>query len=69
MNRFPERYDKPKLLSVVDGINAGWTLPCTTGDTNIESCSTGINPGTSGDGFIDPEVLHQTERRSNLLTD
>lgn len=70
MNRFPDEYTKPYIISINDGLSLGWNAGCVGGDNPSTSCidGTGVlaNPG---DGFIDPEILHQTERRSNILTD
>lgn len=63
MDRFPEKYDKPKLLSLDEGLRNGWTAACTAGNNATSGgCTVGFgapigNDGGRGDGFIDPEIL------------
>lgn len=72
MNRFSDKYAKPELIVINGGLKLGWSDVCTAGhNPSTGSCGIGAAFGTKtgGDGFIDPEVLNQTERRSNILTD
>ncbi len=63
MNRFPDTYDKPGLISLNDAATRGWTAACAGGEG---ATSGGCSPGWAGpvdsgkgDGFIDPEVFNQ----------
>ena len=70
MKRFSDQYTKPDLLSINDGFNLGWSADCPFGTNASTSCGGGAGVTKTGiDGFINPETLNQTERRSNLLTD
>ncbi len=57
MNRFPDKYEKPELISLDEGLNKGWSAACPTG-IGPSTCSHGATIGKS-DGFIDPEILQQ----------
>ncbi|MCK4671609.1 MAG: hypothetical protein KAT47_03630 [Candidatus Aegiribacteria sp.] len=64
MNRFPEKYVKPELISLDEGMNRGWSAACEFGDgaATVAGCTFGHQPGKSSgnnDGFIDPEILQQ----------
>ena len=62
MNRFPEKYDKPKLISLDEGLNTGWSAVCEPGagaSTSDPRCEVGHNPGSPTGDFIDPEILQQ----------
>ena len=63
MNRFPNKYVKPILISLSEGLNTGWSAVCQTGaspSTATLNCTIGGNPShKGGDGFIDPEILQQ----------
>ena len=62
MNRFPEKYDKPRLILLSEGLNTGWSAVCETGSgptTDPHHCSQGPGASKGGDGFIDPEILQQ----------
>ena len=65
MDRFPESYEKPVLLSLDEGMRTGWTAACsagngaTSGGCGVGSSGPTIEPGNTGNGrgFIDPEIL------------
>jgi hypothetical protein len=59
MNRFPEEYAKPELISLDEGLNKGWTDECPVGIGPTTSCVHGATFGHKNDGFIDPEILRQ----------
>lgn len=61
MNRFPEKYDRPKLILLSEGLNTGWSAVCEPGSgasTSDPHCIVGPGPGAK-DSFIDPEILQQ----------
>ena len=60
LKRFPEKYKKPNLISLDEGLHSGWTAGCRPGATaaTVAGCSFGETPGKSG-GFIDPEIFQQ----------
>lgn len=75
MNRFPDDYEKPELISINNGLNIGWSAACTTGTGaattgcgqghGVPACSSGLTHGGPGpDLFNDPDYLNQTETRS-----
>jgi len=62
MDRFPVRYERPRLLSVDEGLRSGWTAACSLGNSAASGgCTVGLGPATKegggGDGFIDPEII------------
>ncbi|MCK4505570.1 MAG: hypothetical protein KAW14_08145 [Candidatus Aegiribacteria sp.] len=59
MNRFPEKYEKPKLVSLDEGLNRGWSAACKPGNSASTVCDIGTGFSKGGDGFIDPEILRQ----------
>ena len=61
MNRFPEKYIKPTLILLSEGLNTGWTAACTPGaGAQTGGCAIGDHAATGkNDGFIDPEILQQ----------
>ncbi len=59
MNRFPEKYDKPELISLDEGLNKGWSAACRDGESAGTLCDTGVGFAKGGDGFIDPQILQQ----------
>ncbi len=61
MNRFPEKYEKPKLISLDEGLNTGWSAVCGVGATPSTSdphCDQGPGASSKG-GFINLEILQQ----------
>jgi len=59
MDRFPEKYENPKLLSIDEGLSTGWTAACGPGNgPSSGGCKVGFGPVINpGDGFIDPEII------------
>jgi hypothetical protein len=60
MDRFPGKYESPKLLSLDEGLKRGWTAACGPGNGPASGgCKVGFGPVIveGGDGFIDPEVI------------
>lgn len=68
MNRFPDKYVKPELILINEGLKLGWSALCTAGTNASTGCSIGQHAGlTSGSGLIDPEILHTTEQRRSTF--
>ena len=61
MDRFPAKYDRPKLLSLDEGLRSGWTAACTSGNNATSGgCTVGFGSpigDTNSRGFIDPEII------------
>lgn len=65
MDRFPERYERPRLLSLQEGLRSGWTAACSLGNNAASGgCTVGLGSPMGkfgedgqGDGFIDPEII------------
>jgi hypothetical protein len=63
MDRFPGRYDKPRLLTLDEGLSTGWTATCSIGSSATSGgCSVGFGTpmaggNVGGDGFINPEII------------
>ncbi|MEN8208236.1 MAG: hypothetical protein ABFR50_03190 [Candidatus Fermentibacteria bacterium] len=84
MNRFSEKYEKPELIPLNQGLNRGWLATCQGGGTPgsagscvlggvpdfVQSCVLGAVPDmdTNSD-FINSDYMQQTENSSTLLTD
>ena len=72
MNRFPEKYEKPELIPVNQGLNRGWLANCEGGGTpgSVGVCILGGVPNTGKNSdFLNSEHMQQPENRSHLLTD
>lgn len=70
MDRFPEKYEKPELLSINAGLNIGWSAACNPGKnpgTGGARCTVGAGVvGGPDDVFLNSDYMQQTERRSGL---